>query len=267
MHYTRTSISVLEIPTNSLNFTAETVFHRTQTPSKIVIGFVDTEAFNGSYSKNGYNFRRSWTGESSFSQRQHETTSQRQNPVSNPISDDDGSDVAVLNAEERLNELRSELTNISGSNQRRNSLSGSIQRFLGLNQSSQRNNVNIESLIQRIHELEDLLGNIRARRRTPPPPTPPQPTPVPENDLRDDTITNFVKGTMLTFNGHPIDSLTQSSATEREDAINFYRFNYFLNFTDSLLSNSISYKDFMNGNFFCVYDLSTCSKLKNVHKY
>ena len=37
MHYTRTSISVLEIPTNSLNFTAETVFHRTQTPSKIVI--------------------------------------------------------------------------------------------------------------------------------------------------------------------------------------------------------------------------------------
>lgn len=260
MHYTRTSISVLEIPTNSLNFTAETVFHRTQTPSKIVIGFVDTEAFNGSYSKNGYNFRRSWTGESSFSQRQHETTSQRQNPVSNPISDDDGSDVEVLNAEERLNELRSELTNISGSNQRRNSLSGSIQRFLGLNQSSQRNNVNIESLIQRIHELEDLLGNIRARRRTPPPPTPPQPTPVPENDLRDDTITNFVKGTMLTFNGHPIDSLTQSSATEREDAINFYRFNYFLNFTDSLLSNSISYKDFMNGNFFCVYDLSTCSK-------
>ena len=249
MHYTRTSISVLEIPTDSLNFTAETIFSRTQVPSKIVIGFVDTEAFNGSYSKNGFNFKRSWTGTSSlenqtnFQSTTTTTTNQR----------DDGSDIEILNAEERLNELRSELANLTGSNQRRNSIPSQIQRFLGIRgNSSQSPQINIENLAQRIQELEDLLSNIRARRENPPA-EPPRP------QLRE-AITNFIKGTVLNFNGHPIDSLTQLSATEREDAINYCRFNYFLNFSDSLLTNSISYKDFLNGNFFCVYDLSTCSK-------
>ena len=248
MHYTRTSISVLEIPLNSSSFTAETVFSRTQVPSKIVIGFVDTEAFNGSYSKNGFNFRRSWTGESSLRQPQTAPPQEAQR--------DDESDIEILNAEQRLNELRSELTNVQIPNQRRNSLSGSIQRFLGLNEPQvQISNVNVDNLARRIQELEDLIGNLRAQQRRNN-----LPDSLPSQQLTAATISNFIKGTLLTFNGHPVDSLTQLNATEREDAINFCRFNYFLNFSDSLLSNSINYNDFMNGNFLCVYDLSTCSK-------
>ena len=251
MHYTRTSISVLEIPLNSNSFTAETVFSRTQVPSKVIIGFVDTEAFNGSYSKNGFNFRRSWTGESSLSQPQTTAPQQRQE-----TQREDESDIEILNAEQRLNELRSELTNVPIPNQRRNSLSGSIQRFLGLNEPQvQLTNINVDNLAQRIQELEDLIGNLRAQQRQNN-----LPDSQPSQQITDATITNFIKGTLLTFNGHPVDSLTQLNATEREDAINFCRLNYFLNFSDSLISNSITYKEFLNGNFLCVYDLSTCSK-------
>ena len=259
MHYTRTSISILEIPLSSSSFTAETVFSRTQVPSKVIIGFVDTEAFNGSFSKNGFNFRRSWTGESSLNQQPQPPLPPSQ-PQPPPPPRDDESDIEILNAETRLNELRSELTNIQSPNQRRNSLSISIQRFLGLNEGPS-NNVNVDNLARRIQELEDFLGNLRAQRHPQPtPPAPAAPPPPTTTTLRDETVSNFIKGTLLTFNGHPVDSLTQTNATVREDAINYCRLNYFLNFSDSLLTNSIAYKDFLNGNFLCVYDLSTCSK-------
>ena len=273
MHYTRTSISILEVPQDSTNFTAETIFSRTQTPSKIIIGFVDTKALNGDYATNGFNFRRHWTtaqsrlAEAPISQSdQTPSRSERQRSERQRVEDDRESDFEVINAEQRLNELRSELTNISSANnQRRNSLSSTIQRFIGISRNNSSTDVNF--LARKIQELEDLLGNIRARRLRddpdPPNPDPPQPDP-PEPDPPAPplgvTVTNFIKGTMLTFNGHPIDSLTQVSAGERSDAINYCRLNYFLNFSDSLLSNSISYEDFLYGNFLCVYDLSTCSK-------
>lgn len=270
MHYTRTSVSILEIPTDSLNFTAETIFSRTQVPSKIIIGFVDTEAFNGSYKKNGFNFRRSWTGASSVSQVQHPPSTTT--PPQRERQRDEESDIEILNAERRLNELRSELTNItSTSNQRRNSIPSQIQRFLGISRNNDAQ-INITNLAERIQELEDLLENIRVRRVNAEPigpvnplvpaneTTPENPTDNNTSSVTAETITNFIKGTLLTFNGHPIDSLTQLSASEREDAINYCRLNYFLNFSDSLLTNSIGYADFLNGNFLCVYDLSTCSK-------
>ena len=243
MHYTRTVVNVLEIPTNSLNFTAETIFSRTQIPSKIVIGFVDTEAFNGSYSKNGFNFRRTWTGTTSLSETNEDELR------------DDESDFEIINAEQRLNDLRSDLSSLGTSNQRRNSVSASIQRFLGVANSQQSNISAIENLERRIDQLEVDLANLRTLREQRRQPNAQRQTPV-----RAETISNFIKGTCLNFNGHPIDSLTQRSANEREDSINFNRLHYFLNFSDSLLSNSISYNDFLGGNFFCVYDLSTCSK-------
>lgn len=254
MHFTRTSISIVEVPTDSTNFTLDTVFSRTQVPSKIIIAFVDTEAFNGSYSKNGYHFRRSWTGESSLLQ------STTQAPPPRITNDDDASDIEILNAEERLNELRRDLTNLTEvSTQRRNSVSASIQRFLGIRDSPSQV-VNVENLARRIQELEDYLDNIRARSQRPaPPPPPPQEPQEPELSATAE-ITNFIKGTIMTFNGHPIDSLTQISANSREDAINYCRFQVFTNFYDSPFTNSISYEDFLKGNFMCVYDLSTCSK-------
>lgn len=250
MHFTRTTISVVEIPTDSLNFTADTVFSRTQVPSKIVIAFVDTEAFNGSYSKNGFHFRRSWTGTSSLS-----NPPQPQRTTTYP---DDASDIEILNAEERLNELRADLTNLSEvTNQRRNSVSASIQRFLGMSENPGANNINVDNLATRIQQLEDYLDNIRARRRRPSTPPPP---PQPNVEILTEEITNFIKGTVMTFNGHPIDSLTQLSASKREDAINYCRFQVFTNFSESLFTNSISYNDFLNGNFLCVYDLTTNNK-------
>lgn len=269
MHYTRTSVSVLEIPTDSLNFTAETIFSRTQVPSKIIIGFVDTEAFNGSYKKNGFNFRRSWTGASSVSQVQR-PPSPPPPPAQRTRQRVEESDVEILNTE--IHRLRSELTNLtSTSNQRRNSIPSYLQRFVGITWKDDAE-MRISNLAQRIQELEDLFERVRRVNADPipvsplipvdppaPPDPPPGPAPGPAPPLNE-TITNFIKGTLLTFNGHPIDSLTQLSASEREDAINYCRLNYFLNFSDSLLTNSIGYNDFLKGNFLCVYDLSTCSK-------
>jgi len=263
MHFTRTTVSVVEIPTDSTTFSVDTVFSRTQVPSKIIIVFIDTEAFLGSYSKNGYNFRRSWTGESSISTPPQPPTPQPPPPPPSNFTEDE-SDIEILNAEERLNELRNDLIFCRNLNQRRNSAPPSIlQRVFGINRDDpEPRQLNVDNLARKIQELEAFLENIRVRRREAASPLPALP-PQPSTENLQSEITNFIKGTVMTLNGHVIDSLTQFSATSREDAMNFCRFKVFTNYYESMFSNNIDYNAYLNGNFMLAYDLSTCSKSNN----
>lgn len=248
MHYTRTVISRHEIPLNSTAFTSDHLFLRTQIPSKIIIGFVRVDALYGKNSLNCFNFARRWGGSSL-----HAT--QGSHVMSPSVPNDDDDDIDILDAERRLADLRRELQgNVAG--QRRNSISARLQRFMGL-----RNDPNVtpgtEQIVQRIADLEDTVHNLRAasRRRN-------QHTPVPEGQQLGAEFDPglFIESTVLTLNGKPIDSLSQEKATARQDTVNFVRMHHFMNFNDSLLTNSISEEDFLGGNFFLVYDMSTCSR-------
>ncbi|XP_033127094.1 uncharacterized protein F54H12.2-like, partial [Anneissia japonica] len=51
----RVEVKTLTIPTGNLSFTRESLFNGIQ-PSRLIVGLVSTEAFNGSYQLNPFNF-------------------------------------------------------------------------------------------------------------------------------------------------------------------------------------------------------------------
>lgn len=237
MHYTRTVIAKQEIPQHSTSFTSDNLFLRTQIPAKIIIGFVLVEAANGKYSKNCFNFARRWGGTALHASHQEQASSAE---VPFPLNNE------ILSQEQRLNQLKSELRTIKD---RRSSFSSFLPDWFQRNDSLSEN-----QLIQEIAALEASITHLRETRRS---------SPLPSHQVQlgeefDDGI--FIESTTLTLNGKPIDSLTQMKATARQDAINFMRFHHFLNFSDSLVTNSISEDDFLGGNFFLVYDMSTCAR-------
>jgi len=55
--FTSNQIKTLSIPQNSLNAVFENIFPSSRLPQVLLVGFVESEAFNGRYSKNPYNFK------------------------------------------------------------------------------------------------------------------------------------------------------------------------------------------------------------------
>lgn len=249
MHYTKATISTHEIPLNSLTYTSDLLSFKVQMPSKIIIGFVLTEAVNGSYQKNGFKFGRRWDGsnEPALFQEQREDIDQTRND-----------DFEILDMQRRVETLRNELTH-QNVRQRRNSLTASLQRFLGLNRQSQSADLIDGALLQRLSDLEDSIENIRLRLQQQQQQQQHRES-AQSNHLSDTEPGNFIEAAWLNLNGKPLDQFVQYKATAREDPINYARFNHFLNFNDSLFSNSVSYQDFLGGNFFLVFDMTTCSK-------
>lgn len=167
-----------------------------------------------------------------------------------PQSQAENDDIEILDAERRLLELRNELRG----GQRRNSISGTLQRFMGIGRMQSPNQE--EQVIRRLADLEDSIHNLRASRRNPA-------VQIPQVDHQLGEAFDpglFIESTVLTLNGKPIDSLCQYKATSRQDTMNFVRLHHFMNFNDSLQTNSISEEDFLGGNYFLVYDMSTCSR-------
>lgn len=248
MHYTKATVSMHEIPKNSLSYTSDLLSFKVQMPSKIIIGFVLTEAANGSYQKNGFKFGRRWGGSNEPDLLDDSQPNQEAN---NP--DDD---FEVLDIQRRIQDLRQELSQQAP--QRRNSISATLQRFLGMNRENNQGEDPLRgNILQRIADLEDAISNIRAQQQQS---TSSSRREIPIETLSDSTDGNFIEAAWLNLNGKPLDQFVQYKATAREDPINYARFNHFLNFSDSLFSNSISYQDFLGGSFFLVFDMSTCSK-------
>lgn len=238
MHYTRTVIAKQEIPHNSTSFTSDNLFLRTQIPAKIIIGFVLVEAVYGKYSKNCFNFARRWGGTALHASHDLHEPNQSSN-TEHPFQESE----EIQRQEHRLAQLRNELRTIS--ERRASFFPDWFQR---------RDNVSERQLAQQITDLEESINNLRQSTRQP---SSSESAP-PQLGAFDDGI--FIESTLLTLNGKPIDSLTQMKASARQDAINFMRFHYFMNFNDSLVTNSISEDDFLGGNFFLVYDMSTCAR-------
>lgn len=237
MHFTRTVIAKQEIPQNSTSFTSDNLFLRTQIPAKIIIGFVLVEAVYGKNSKNCYNFARRWGGTNL-----HSSHEPRQSLSEEPFEVND----EILRQEQRITQLRNELRRIS---ENRTSLSSFLPDWF----QSRQDNTTENQLIQQIADLEESINNLRRARNH---------SHSQQSQLEDETFDDgiFIESTLLTLNGKPIDSLTQMKASARQDAINFMRLHYFMNFNESLVSNSITEDDFLGGNFFLVYDMSTCAR-------
>ena len=61
--YTRKEVIVNSIPQNSENFLTDTLFSSSPyLPSRIIVGYVKTDAYLGSYTENPYDFKKTFTG-------------------------------------------------------------------------------------------------------------------------------------------------------------------------------------------------------------
>ena len=70
---------------------------------------------------------------------------------------------------------------------------------------------------------------------------------------------SYIEDMYLLFNGNRLDQMT-SRATRDDATAVYYRFQYFLGMANTPRGNYVSYEDFLNGNYFTIYDLSTSSK-------
>lgn len=61
LHYKRLTVSSMGIPKQTVNFSTDQLFPRLDSPTRLFLAFVETEAFNGSQKKCAYKFDRKWT--------------------------------------------------------------------------------------------------------------------------------------------------------------------------------------------------------------
>ncbi len=88
------------------------------------------------------------------------------------------------------------------------------------------------------------------------------PSSVSDDDARitvTGTKTIFLEKVNLTLNGKSLDGW-DGTATANNDPMMFLRLHHFLGLTDTTTGNNVTMDEFLNGAFFCVYDLSTSSQ-------
>ena len=61
IYYTRSQVTLLQIPSTSKHWPSPTLFSSLQLPSRLVLAFIPTENLRGSKLKNPFDFQRKWT--------------------------------------------------------------------------------------------------------------------------------------------------------------------------------------------------------------
>lgn len=298
IHFRRLEIRPISLPHSKQDYYSTPLFTQNDLPCKIIITFVEADAFLGSHHKNPFKFNRLWSVQVPELENDANITHLRQ--------ERDIFDQRFARLEKKLEDFMQ--FHLENEIQKQTKLIG---KGKGKGKSSQKNNLDSNVQAQDVtsnsitKQFEDILRktltmsyeseNLRSNaipnkeknqnkdHREPLPSTSrasslhsfhsehqrttnraysfaTEDTTSDNEDVQGlVTKTVFIKNIELLLNSTPIDQIDDQQ-TEDECLKTYWRMFNSNGQVNSLFSNSISYEDFRGGYFFAVYDLSTSGK-------
>ena len=253
-HFRRWTVRQMGIPRNKADFYSDSLFAESENPVRIFFIVVESDAYNGDYHKNAFNFARKWSYTvpgpvataiegNPFQQQLNEMqkvlntlltrTTQDPQPSTSSLAKGKGPGPRKSSFQSEQNSMFEKLTNLLG---RRSSSSIETEDpDFEVIQDSQR-----EELLQMLQE------------KLVPQPTSSQ---VPEVEA-DVTKTFWLTKCQLELNSQAVDQM-ESVQTEDQAVPDFLRLYSTNQMIDSLFTCSISYDAFMNGYHIVSYDLTS----------
>ncbi len=248
MYLRKTEVTVKNIP-KATSFFNDSLFPGGPLPSRIIIAFLPTNVYLGSYHTNAYDFRRLFDTASGLEEAedQEEEDEEEEEEESDFEEDFERVSFSVYCIEVNLKLI-------------------TIYIYFQVEEESQPGTSRRGSLIKRMKEKilptgatghpprqtqptepEDAGGSKKKKRR------------VEKKRVRGGEDSCYIEKIRLLLNGESLDGM-DFNATHRSDVCNFFRLNYKLGNTQSRGGNELSLDQFLNGYFFFVADLSTSNQ-------
>lgn len=247
IHYRRIEIRPISLPKNKEEYYSESLFQDADLPCRIVVCFVETAHKNGTATSNPFAFQRSWKIE------------QTKNTTTKCSAENDSTKLEKL-VDERFSRLEEQFTSLIASfGKKQEQLLKKKGRGKKTVSSSPSASPEPSTSQQATERLQSFIEeSSRERNRA-------------LDDIDSDAFTDdlsvadktyktiYIKKVDCQLNSNSLDQVEDKS-NEDECMQMYWRMFKFNGQLNSLFSNGITYDDFRNGYFFCVFDLSTSGK-------